>query len=472
MRASDPVVVAARAFLDSLMPLLKKRCPGDSQPLELRGFTRWVPESDLGFMRRFRAVPMWLSAEHQCAIQALNELRSMGFAELSRLEEALIADDIVGPRTRASSVLSLGAGGAATQLETLIQLLVDQAISQTPGFDLEPNTRDELVTKWAESVRRATDHITAVLVLREFDARAVPIVVEPDLVIDELSDDEIAAALRLGGGLVGLSVDERSVSKTFGIRRSFDSELFIEEIPPARSVKEQEVREEAEHRIDLLLEALRLFKAGPIGASGSFQYATSPLTGVAPVSGRLGPLFGWHSVQPYVLETEELQAFLDFWARFEKARETKVISSALRRFQFAADRALPEDEVVDLMIAAESLFLSETSERDRGEMRYRLAMRAGALVGSEELEERLRIWRFMRGAYDARSIIVHGGTPDERDLLGFDRQPLGLAAFADELEEVMRLALQRAVSMVADGQKFPPDWERLILEGSTTAGDR
>jgi hypothetical protein len=472
MSASDPVIEAASAFLDDLMPVLKKRCPGDSEPLELRGFTQWFLESEFaGRMRRYRAATMSLTAEQQCAIQVLGELRETGFESLARLEAALAADPAIGPRTRASSVTSFGAGGGAMQAVSSIQLLVDRAVSEASGFDLEPTARDELLARWCESFRRPSDRITLVLVLHEFDAPETPIVVEPNLEIDELSDDEIAAALRFGGGLGGLEVDERTVSVTFGIRRSFESQLFIDEIPPAEADKEQRIREEVEHRTQLLLQALRLFKAGRVTAAGSFQYVTSPLTGVAAVMGAIGPMFGWHSGQPYVLSPEELPAFLEFWAKFDKARTTKVIASALRRFSFAADRASPEDEIVDLMIAAESLFLSETSKRDRGEMRYRLATRAAALVGTS-VEDRLRIWRFMRDAYDARSIIVHGGTPDEKDLLGLDRQPLRLDLFADELEEVMRRAVQLAITMVADGHRFPPEsWEELIFAGPPLQGE-
>jgi hypothetical protein len=465
MSASDPVIVAASAFLDDLMPVLKRRCPGDSEPLELRGFTQWILDSDLGVgMRRYRAATMSLTAEQQCAVQVLNGLRETGFESLTRLEEALAADPAIGPRIRASSVTSFGAGGGAMQALPWIQLLVDHAVSEASGFDLEPTARDELVARWAESFRRPSDRITLVLVLYEFDAPETPIVVEANLEIDELREDEIAAALSFGGGLRGLEVDERMVSKTFGIRRSFETQLFVDQIPEAEADKEQRIREEAEDRAQLLLQALRLFKAGRVTASGSFQYVTSPLTGVRPVMGGVGPMFGWHWGQPYVLTPEETPAFLEFWAKFDKARTTTVIASALRRFRFAADRASPEDEIVDLMIAAESLFLSETSKRDRGEMRYRLATRAGALVGTS-VEDRLRIWKFMRDAYDARSVIVHGGTPDEKDLLGLDRQPLRLDLFADELDDVMRRALQRAITMVAYGQGFPPAWEELIFAG-------
>jgi hypothetical protein len=141
-----------------------------------------------------------------------------------------------------------------------------------------------------------------------------------------------------------------------------------------------------------------------------------------------------------------------------------MIQSGMRRFELAAERSQPEDEIVDLMIAAESLFLTETSKRDRGEMRYRLATRVALLVGTT-LDERMRLWDFARKAYDARSVIVHGGTPAEKDLLGLDGQPLRLDLFADELEQVMRQALQIASRTVAEGKPFPPNWEELMFAG-------
>jgi len=170
------------------------------------------------------------------------------------------------------------------------------------------------------------------------------------------------------------------------------------------------------------------------------------------------------AIKPYVLSLGEVPRFLEFWAHFDKARKRKAIQSGVRRFEYAAERSQPEYEIVDLMIAAESLFLTETSKRDRGEMRYRLATRVALLVRTT-LDERMRLWNFTRKAYDARSVIVHGGTPTEKDLLGLDGQPLRLDLFADELEQVVRKALQIATQTVAEGKPFPPNWEKLMFAG-------
>ena len=49
MARLDPVVETARKFLDDLMPLPKRKCPGGGdQPLEIRGGSNWSLERDMG----------------------------------------------------------------------------------------------------------------------------------------------------------------------------------------------------------------------------------------------------------------------------------------------------------------------------------------------------------------------------------------------------------------------------------------
>jgi hypothetical protein len=81
--------------------------------------------------------------------------------------------------------------------------------------------------------------------------------------------------------------------------------------------------------------------------------------------------FGWPAANPYVLTVEEVPRFREFWSAFDKVHARRVISGALRRSNFAADRTQPDDEIIDLMIATEALFLSGMHEKYRGELRYR-----------------------------------------------------------------------------------------------------
>jgi hypothetical protein len=301
-----------------------------------------------------------------------------------------------------------------------------------------------------------------IVALHEFDAPTAPIELEPGLEIVELSEAEIAAALLFGGGLAGLRLNERSVSKVFGIRSSFESRLFIDAVPANESERETAVQQEAFERAQRVLRALRVFKVGRVSASGNFTYVVSWDGDVVAASGSLGPRFGWHPGEPYVLADEDVGRFREFWSAFDKVRARPAIQGALRRFGFAADRVLPDDEIVDLMIAAESLFLSNIGKRDRGEMRFRLSTRAASLLGTT-LDDRLRIFKFMRGAYDARSAIVHGSAPSSDDLRNLDGERAPIHVVADDLERVLRDALQTAIRRLASGDGFPPSWEQSMF---------
>ena len=414
-------------------------------------------------MRRYKAVPRFLTAEHQCAVRILGELRTAGMRSLADLDRALAADPIIGPRLN-HPVSSSGAGGQTWQGPSLVVWLVDHAITQAGGFDLPAPTRDSLTTKWAEALRRPSDPITVVVVLSEFAAPSVPILLEPDLEIDELNEQEIAAALMSGAGQGGLSPnDERMVSRVFGIRSSCESRLFVDGVPPAEDQPEMAVRVDARQRAERVLLTLRVFKAGRVGTSGSFEYTRSLDASVSPVTWTLGPFFGWHAGEPYVLTDEELPRFHEFWSALDKVHARPVISGALRRFTFAANRSLPDDEIVDLMIAAEALFLTEMGKQDRGELRFRLATRAAFLLGTTPAE-RVRLFKFMRCAYDARSVIVHGGVPSEDDLQGLNGLPASIHKFADDLEGALRGALQRAIDLIMSDEPFPPDWVKLMFE--------
>jgi hypothetical protein len=140
MARPDPVE-AARRFLDDLMPLLKEGASPVDQPLELP-WPRWLPVLDMGLgTRRYKVVPIVLSAEQQCGVRMLGELQAGGMQALTELERALADDPTIGPRLD-REVSSSGAGGHTWQAFPLVLSLVDRAISDADGFDLEGPIRD------------------------------------------------------------------------------------------------------------------------------------------------------------------------------------------------------------------------------------------------------------------------------------------------------------------------------------------
>src|SRR5262249_13453507 len=121
-----------------------------------------------------------------------------------------------------------------------------------------------------------------------------------------------------------------------------------------------------------------------------------------------------------------------------------------------------DDALVDYMISAESLFLSDPSS-DRGEMRYRLSHRAAIFIDSAQYIRR-DVFGFMQRAYDARSAIVHGaGTPKLTKLKGPKGEMLSLHDFTELTGTLMREALRKAILSSNERGQLAVDWDALIF---------
>jgi len=219
-------------------------------------------------------------------------------------------------------------------------------------------------------------------------------------------------------------------------------------------------REKVHDRVDEVLRVLRIFKRGSVSPATFLHHSPHFF-----LHGR----YAWtHSaVRPDVWPQERLQLsiseiseFTQFCKAAERAKTKKFLDNALRRFGYAGDRHRADDKLVDLMISAESLFLSDSGEpKERGEMRYRLAQRAAVFI-DHPTYTRKQLQKYFRGAYDARSSIVHGETP--KDLHAPEGESLTLPQFTEATEQLMRAALKKAVSIInAEGSLR--NWDDLVL---------
>ena len=155
---------------------------------------------------------------------------------------------------------------------------------------------------------------------------------------------------------------------------------------------------------------------------------------------------------------------LSFCAALDKARRKRLIDVAVRRFSYALERDRPDDTLIDLVIAAESLFLGDAGDpQERGELRFRFSLRAAFFL-APDIETRKRFFQFMRNAYDARSALVHGGEPDPRLFRVFG-QDLTLEQFIERLASELRKALHRAVEIRDAGSGGLLNWDELVLRG-------
>jgi Apea-like HEPN len=147
-------------------------------------------------------------------------------------------------------------------------------------------------------------------------------------------------------------------------------------------------------------------------------------------------------------------------------RANPALSLAARRLSYIAERLRPEDQMLDLMIAAEALYLTDAGRSaDRGEMRYRLALRAAIWADTARLGlTRSEVLTLMKKAYDVRSAIAHGGIPDQR-LLRLNGEQLDLSQFVERSGAVVRAGTRKAIDAAIKSKngKFSVEWEALML---------
>jgi hypothetical protein len=167
---------------------------------------------------------------------------------------------------------------------------------------------------------------------------------------------------------------------------------------------------------------------------------------------------------------------IKFWKVFssEKVSNRKFILIAAKRFSYAHERHHWEDKIIDLLIAAEAVLLSDGN---KGELNYRLSLRAALLIG-QDFESRKVVFDDLKLAYDLRSGLVHGG--DAKSALKNIKKN-EVSTFGDEnkintfvfrIQEYIRIII---VKMIYKAYKSNEgnglvDWEGLIFEEKVNTG--
>lgn len=237
--------------------------------------------------------------------------------------------------------------------------------------------------------------------------------------------------------------------------------------PNPESWKEDEAkRAEANDRIEQVVSALRLhgvesvFPISIIHRTNQWSFGHDRA-----FPGRFWPDL-YFSME---VDRAALNSFKQFWdiLQSKQIKKRKFLDVAMRRFSYAHERHRLEDRIVDLMIAAESLFLSDYDKENQyiGEIKYRLSLRAACFLDSNR-ESQVRIFRQMKGAYDLRSKIAHGGDAENVKLPKHaDESPTQLQEFVLMIQVYIRLALRKAIDLAVlqNTPKALVEWDELIF---------
>ncbi len=351
-----------------------------------------------------------------------------------------------------------------------LQLLVRE---DSPSAINEDAIKQEVAT--LRDYVRATERLSYVLIpLPGLKSALFPLEIEEGLQIDVLTDDEINTCAMSGilaplfPSLTILSADEcvgvRIATRTAAVIRTpgddagrDDSQIVL--ASPHRFGERSYLR--FQELVEDVLFVLRL--AGPefISTRGSV-YVQRGHRGVSQASNTRPTHQFVHT--NYEIDEATATTISEIWRTMRDQRAPSLPPICIRRFNRAMERLSLEDSIVDHVIAAEALFLRDSGDPgDRGELRFRLALRASAFLNSIGRPRRAT-FKFMKRAYDLRSEIAHGGNaPQEVSVPG--QRNVSLSQFVNDLGQLMRDCFRRAVEEYGARPDFATHdyWDDLLF---------
>lgn len=231
--------------------------------------------------------------------------------------------------------------------------------------------------------------------------------------------------------------------------------------------KNEERRNQANEAVEQVLTCLRLMNVSNVYPMAIIHRTKSWL---------------FHDVRQYPVKyslTNQFSMQLDkdfnktlqkLWKSFQQQAisKHKFIALAAKRFSYAHERHDWEDRIIDLLIAAEAIFLSQTG--NQGELKHRLKLHAAKFLATDS-KTRKQIFDDMSFAYDLRSNIVHGSHALDGILKKIrKKEEIGLGEkykieqFIYRIQNYIRTGINRMIFLASENRNQElVDWDDLLL---------
>ncbi|RKU28795.1 hypothetical protein C6497_08525 [Candidatus Poribacteria bacterium] len=191
------------------------------------------------------------------------------------------------------------------------------------------------------------------------------------------------------------------------------------------------------------LEADKLFNLGVFGVTRVRYPSHSPFGIPNPLS---------------TLQIDEAKRLYEILVNLDSGVEEKLQIPINRWIKSKRSRD-PEDKMIDLGIAFESLFLPSDNV---DQLAFQFRLRASWLLG-EDKAEREKLMDEFKAIYTLRSKAVHNGVVPKKIKVRKDEKPIATSEFIPRAQDLCR---QSILKILEDG-KFP-DWNNLILGEEST----
>jgi len=446
---------AMREYVQAAVRLLAEVCP-EAPPMVLRGLDEWKRDSDGIFRLYDREEPFWV----RCIQLHEEQLHSLdGYHHLVAVLRGIphIAQQL-------DELVGTAIGARRVETDDVADYLVWRLPRAAGGMRFDEAQFTQLLRNFEADLGRESLSFALIAPLLGLRVKTAPIRLAADIEIDNMTDEEIIRCLALGlfpspWGPQRMATIESAAA----VRVRYHMEKRVGAHDERQTEEASQIQRTVIDRAIEVLHALRVFKDGRVSIPGLLQF---PLHW--PVEGSTWFMYSNPGPMPwfnkYELSEGDAALFPDFWGRFQDVAAKGPLANAVRRFSYASDRDRDDDRLVDLLVAAESLFLADAGQPQyRGELRYRLALRSAFFIDQPEYTRR-QLFKHMTRAYDVRSGIVHGGGEPDRDLLkGPTDAPLSLPEFTKVTEHLLRVAIKKGIDMAQTAGSPCVDWEALIM---------
>lgn len=146
------------------------------------------------------------------------------------------------------------------------------------------------------------------------------------------------------------------------------------------------------------------------------------------------------------LDAEAFETVRRLYSNRERCREYRIAISRLSRALMRIGDYSDEDSILDAAIALERMY-----EPGRGEITYKLKMRAACFLASD-MQARKGVFDKVNRFYKARSDIVHGS-----------RKELSTETLREAFEAGFEVARETLIKLLDRGR--PCDWDEIVLAG-------
>lgn len=456
----NEVVGALRNFVRAAIPQLSEELKAVENAW--MDETRWARGIDGNFRENLKRVySLWPALNGE----RLHKLT--GYTECVRQ----LKDDVVFS-SHLDCLVGTRMGSVRIEADSILTSLIYSMLDVKGQLSFTDEKFDSELTEWVDFFRTSQIDWKMVAPLPFLIAPVFPLQLNHDVVLDRLTEDEVGRCCQ--SGILRPHSPRFPIidsNMAVGIRRTIGLPKTIhgDNNPYAGADAEGEGsfgkrpcwRDDLV--VDDVLSALRLTMRTDIRTAGHASW-TDTLWLNGSMSFRV--LAQWPYGGGCNLSESDVSELLNLWQLLQNGASRFRFS--VHRFNLAFDRGLLDDRLVDLVIAAEALFLSDMNSKDRGELRFRISLRAAKFI-EHPIYSEYEVFRLMRQAYDNRSAIVHGGSAGDTHLP--DNHSANLSVFIDAIEELVRLALRKALAMKEAGKKLrePDYWDTLVLSKPVAA---